>query len=113
MTQNCIKDDNAVILSLMQCTKEGSIARKYTFKGNATMKLTKNEVLKRINGHTDCASEFLQCNIECNIQDKNWMIKETNRSFKTWKVPLRTLDVEFGRGEIYWDMELLNENRVA
>ena len=97
----------------MQRTKEDSIARNSTFQGNATMKLTKNEVLKRINGHSDCASEFLQCNTECNIQDKTWMIKETNRSFKTWKVPLRTLDVEFGRGEIYWDMELLNENRVA
>ena len=97
----------------MQRTKEGSIARNTTFQGNATMKLTKNEVLKKINGHSDCASEFLLCNEDCNTQDKNWMIKETNRSFKTWKVPLRTLDVEFGRGEIYWVMELLNENRVA
>lgn len=78
------------------------------------MKLTKEAVLKKINGHTDCASEFLLCNKEVDNQDREWMIQETNRSFKTWGIPLKTLDVEFDPPtRIWWDVEFLSEKLEA
>lgn len=69
------------------------------------MKLSAKEVIKKINGHTDCASEFLLCNKDVSIEDREWMIHESNRSFKVWHIPLRTLDVEFKYPNIYWHVE--------
>lgn len=68
------------------------------------MKLTKEDVLKKINGHSDCSSEFLLCNTEVDHRDKEWMLKETNRSFKMWGIPLRTTDIEF-LPHILWHVE--------
>lgn len=59
------------------------------------MKLSQNEVLKRINGHPDCASEFILCNQDVDDEDHHWMVAEVNRSFKLWKVPLLVKRVEF------------------
>jgi hypothetical protein len=67
------------------------------------MKLDKSEVLKKIGGHADCTAEFVLCNLEVDHDSKSWMIKEANRSFKLWKIPIRVKDVEFD--PIFWHIE--------
>lgn len=59
------------------------------------MKLSQSEVLRRINGHPDCASEFILCNQDVDDEDRHWMVAEANRSFKLWKVPMLVQRVEF------------------
>jgi hypothetical protein len=76
--------------------------------GDAIMKLTKEAVLKKINGHSDCSSEFLLCNKEVDLRDKDWMLKETNRSFRVWGMPMRITNVEFEPQSI-WDVEMVGD----
>jgi hypothetical protein len=67
------------------------------------MKLNRSEVLKRINGHPDCAAEFVLCNQEVDHEDRSWMIKEANRSFTIWGIPIIARDVEFN--PLIWHIE--------
>lgn len=73
--------------------------------------LTPREVIKKINGHPDCASEFMLVNYELDAQDKTWAIKEVNRSFKMNKLPMIVEDVYFTKNkEVHWKIKELNAN---
>ena len=73
------------------------------------MKLTEAAVLKMIKSSADCVGEFLLCNREVDLEDKDWMIKETNRSFRVWKMPMRITNVEF-EPQIMWDVEMIGDS---
>lgn len=73
--------------------------------------LTPKEVIKKINGHPDCASEFMLTNYELDVEDKIWAIKEINRSFKLYKLPMQVEDVYFTKNkEVHWKIKELNCN---
>jgi hypothetical protein len=68
--------------------------------------LTVKEVIKKINGHPDCASEFLLTNYELSLEDKTWAIKEVNRSFKVHQLPMQVEDLYFTKNkEVHWKIK--------
>lgn len=76
--------------------------------------LTPREVIKKINGNPDCASEFILANYELSIEDKMWAIKEVNRSFKLYKLPMQVEDIYFTKNqEAHWKIKELNNNELA
>ena len=76
--------------------------------------LTPREVIKKINGHPDCAAEFILTNLELCIEDKDWAIKETNRSFKLYKLPMYVEDLHFTEnGLVRWKIKELQQLNIA
>lgn len=76
--------------------------------------LTPREVIRKINGHPDCASEFMLANYELDVEDKTWAIKEVNRSFKMNKPPMLVEDVFFTKNkEVHWKIKELNASELA
>jgi len=76
--------------------------------------LTPREVIKKINGHPDCASEFMLTNLELCMEDKDWAIKETNRSFKLYKLPMQVEDLQFTEhGTVRWKIKDLQNTSIA
>lgn len=71
--------------------------------------LTKSQMLKKINGNTDCAAEFMLTNLELTIEDKEWAIKEVNRSFRLHRLPMQVTDISF-TSPIQWQ---INEAKHA
>ena len=71
--------------------------------------LTKTQVLKKINGNPDCAAEFILTNLELTIEDKEWAIKEVNRSFRLHRLPMQVTDICF-TNPIQWQ---INEAKFA
>lgn len=75
--------------------------------------LTKQEVLKRINGNPDCAAEFLLCNYEISVEDQTWAVEEANRSFKLHKLPMLVQDICISDQEILWKIKDITAKTVA
>ncbi len=67
--------------------------------------LNKKQILKRINGNVDAASEFILLNQEVGIEDREWMLQEANRVFRLHRVGLKALDINFG-SELKWQVEI-------
>jgi len=73
--------------------------------------LTPKEVIKKINGHPDCAAEFMLANYELDQEDKIWAIKEVNRSFRINHLPMQVEDLYFTKNkEVHWKIKELNAN---
>ena len=69
------------------------------------MYYTKQEVLKKINGNPDCASEFLLTNHSIFMEDIEWAIEETNRSFQRHKMPMQVVDIQIKQpDELLWKL---------
>jgi hypothetical protein len=75
--------------------------------------LTPGEVIKKINGHPDCAAEFILTNFELSLEDKDWAIKEINRSFTLYKLPMRVEDLRFTNKEVHWKIKELQPLHIA
>ena len=67
--------------------------------------LNKKQILKKINGNPDCASEFILLNQEVGIEDREWMIQEANRVFSLHRIGLKALDINF-EPELKWQVEI-------
>lgn len=76
--------------------------------------LTPREVIKKINGNPDCASEFILANFELTLEDKDWAIKEINRSFKLHKLPMYVEDLRFTEnGLVHWKIKDVQNITIA
>lgn len=66
--------------------------------------MNEKQVLKKINGNPNAASEFILLNQEVGIEDKEWMLQEANRVFRLHHIGIKAADVYFGKS-VEWQIE--------